>query len=212
MSSSSSASSSSLDVKQLRENHISVANLEDLNDDDFSSSIVDSDSDLDGLSVNGILRQAVVGNNNGGGKSAIHSNGMIVINKGASSSAAPVDVISGASGAVLGTHSGSQRPNIGSIALQNSTDITFGDKTFYQGPVTVKQFFLEKDQWRRHHESQSAAAAEGRTNAGFEHADSRDMMVVSKGDSGDKGEHCKSSSEKKVAKRRSDTFIHVYYR
>lgn len=31
------------------------------------------------------------------------------------------------------------KPNIGSIAVQNSSDITFGNKTFYQGPVTIKQ-------------------------------------------------------------------------
>lgn len=38
--------------------------------------------------------------------------------------------------------------NIGSIAVQNSSDITFGNKTFYQGPVTIKQFVLDKNKWK----------------------------------------------------------------
>lgn len=38
------------------------------------------------------------------------------------------------------------KPNIGSIAIQNSSDITFGDKTFYNGAVTINQYFYEKNQ------------------------------------------------------------------
>lgn len=38
--------------------------------------------------------------------------------------------------------------NIGSIALQNSTGITFGNKTFYQGPVTIKQFLYDNNKWK----------------------------------------------------------------
>lgn len=33
--------------------------------------------------------------------------------------------------------------HISSVALQNSTDITFGNKTLYNGPITVNQFGLE---------------------------------------------------------------------
>lgn len=29
---------------------------------------------------------------------------------------------------------------IGSVAVQNSSEITFGNKTYYQGPVTIKQY------------------------------------------------------------------------
>ncbi|CAO1316068.1 unnamed protein product [Diamesa tonsa] len=36
------------------------------------------------------------------------------------------------------------QPRIGTVAVQNSTDITFGNKTFYQGPVTIKQFLLDE--------------------------------------------------------------------
>lgn len=38
--------------------------------------------------------------------------------------------------------------NIGSIAVQNSSGITFGNKTFYQGPVTIKQFLYDHNQWK----------------------------------------------------------------
>lgn len=33
--------------------------------------------------------------------------------------------------------------HISSIALQNSTDITFGNKNLYSGPITVNQYGLE---------------------------------------------------------------------
>ncbi|KAM7355387.1 peptidoglycan-recognition protein LC-like isoform 4-T5 [Cochliomyia hominivorax] len=36
-----------------------------------------------------------------------------------------------------------QRPQIGSIALSNSSDVTFGDKHFYEGPVTIQQFLID---------------------------------------------------------------------
>lgn len=45
--------------------------------------------------------------------------------------------------------SGSQPVSaIGSIAVQNSSDITFGNKTYYQGPVTIKQFHLNGEKWK----------------------------------------------------------------
>lgn len=34
--------------------------------------------------------------------------------------------------------------HISSVALQNSTDITFGNKTLYSGPITVNQYGIEK--------------------------------------------------------------------
>lgn len=33
-----------------------------------------------------------------------------------------------------------ERPSFGNIAVTNSTDVHFGNKTYYQGPVTIKQF------------------------------------------------------------------------
>lgn len=38
---------------------------------------------------------------------------------------------------------GNPKSQIGSIALTNSHDITFGDKYFYKGPVTIQQFLID---------------------------------------------------------------------
>lgn len=48
---------------------------------------------------------------------------------------------------VASSSSAAIRPNIGSIAVQNSSDITFGNKTFYQGPVTIKQYIKDNNKW-----------------------------------------------------------------
>lgn len=59
-------------------------------------------------------------------------------------------------------------PNIGSIAVQNSSDITFGNKTFYQGPVTIKQFVYDKNKWKETELPPSdAASATENDNLGF---------------------------------------------
>lgn len=57
------------------------------------------------------------------------------------------------------------KPNIGSIAVQNSSDITFGNKTFYQGPVTIKQFVYDKNNKWKETELPSSATATGVTSA-----------------------------------------------
>ncbi|KAH8363863.1 hypothetical protein KR084_000141 [Drosophila pseudotakahashii] len=44
---------------------------------------------------------------------------------------------------------GGSTQGIGSIALTNSTDVTFGDKHFYEGPVTIQQFLIDnRDKWK----------------------------------------------------------------
>ncbi|XP_017053437.1 peptidoglycan-recognition protein LC isoform X5 [Drosophila ficusphila] len=44
---------------------------------------------------------------------------------------------------------GGTTQGIGSIALTNSTDVTFGDKHFYEGPVTIQQFLIDnRDKWK----------------------------------------------------------------
>ncbi|KAH8378710.1 hypothetical protein KR009_000885 [Drosophila setifemur] len=54
--------------------------------------------------------------------------------------ATPTSPTGGAGGATQG---------IGSIALNNSTDVTFGDKHFYEGPVTIQQFLIDnRDKWK----------------------------------------------------------------
>lgn len=49
--------------------------------------------------------------------------------------------------------------NIGSIAVQNSSGITFGNNTIYQGPVTIKQFLYDQNKWK--------AAEHGSDNPAF---------------------------------------------
>ncbi|XP_037805224.1 peptidoglycan-recognition protein LC-like isoform X4 [Lucilia sericata] len=49
-----------------------------------------------------------------------------------------------------------QRPQIGSIALSNSSDVTFGDKHFYEGPVTIQQFLIDgRDKWKETSEKEN---------------------------------------------------------
>lgn len=44
-------------------------------------------------------------------------------------------------------------PVIERISVENSTNITFGNRTFYQGPVTVKKFQLENNKWKSRDEN-----------------------------------------------------------
>lgn len=64
-----------------------------------------------------------------------------------------------------------EQPRIGTVAVQNSTDITFGNKTFYQGPVTIKQFLLDEknSKWikRTGQNSDDEFAKNGISNNGF---------------------------------------------
>lgn len=41
------------------------------------------------------------------------------------------------------------RSNIGNIVIENSSDVTFGNKTFFHGPVTIKQFIYEEEKLKR---------------------------------------------------------------
>lgn len=135
----------------VRSNEMSIVSLDD--DDVDSSSVADSDSDDDHVPsqsefMAGALSSAKSREQN---KICSGGNGVIVINN------AGGGLISGGD---------STRPNIGSIALQNSSDITFGDKKYFQAPVTIKKYYLEKDQWVRR--DGDAAASEGNENLGFE--------------------------------------------
>lgn len=123
----------------VRSNHISIRSLDD--DDNLSSSVADSDSDLDDLPTTDFIVQSIrAGSAAAEGSSQYQQskeaggNGIVVIKQ------SPTELVQ--------TREKPVKPNIGSIAVQNSSDITFGDKTFYQGPVTIKQFLLENNQWR----------------------------------------------------------------
>lgn len=124
----------------VRSNHISIRSLDD--DDSVSSSIADSDSDLDDIPtadyiVQSIRAASATADNNRyqPGSSLTPAQGVVVIKQ------SPTELVQ--------TRENPVKPNIASIAVQNSSDITFGDKTFYQGPVTIKQFLLENNQWRQ---------------------------------------------------------------
>lgn len=69
-------------------------------------------------------------------------NGIVLVNS--ESTGNSQCILNSASGA----SSPADKPDIDSIAVQNSSDITFGNKTFYEGPVTIKQFMYENQKWR----------------------------------------------------------------
>lgn len=72
----------------------------------------------------------------------------IHLNKSSSSSIVMMDKNLDGRQSSLMCASSDTSANIGSIAVQNSSDITFGNKTFYQGPVTIKQFVYDKSKWK----------------------------------------------------------------
>lgn len=103
-------------------NNISIVTLDENEDD---SSVIDSDSDAEEI-PNCIDNQYKA------------SSGIVLVNKN-------IEPPNLCQSSVLCAND--DKPNIGSIAVQNSSDITFGNKTFYQGPVTIKQFVYEKNKW-----------------------------------------------------------------
>lgn len=146
-----------------RSNNVSI---ESLDGDGSDSSIADSDSDFeDSLPIEpNVILENIRGINNVNR----NTSGIVVLNQGQP----VVSEISSANSAV--------KPQIGSIAVQNSSDITFGNKTFYQGPVTIKQFLLENDKWKLRPES-------GSTNGGYDQFDGDDITSDATNDSTKKG-------------------------
>lgn len=59
---------------------------------------------------------------------------------------------------------------IESVAIQNSSDIQFGNKTFYNGPVTIKQFLLDDKhrKWISRTSEEIAQIENGVSNKGFD--------------------------------------------
>lgn len=138
----------------VRSNQMSIVSLDD--DDVDSSSIADSDSDDDHVPSQSEFMAGALSAAKSREENLIcaDGNGVIVINN------AGGGLISGGD---------STRPNIGSIALQNSSDITFGDKKYFQAPVTIKKYYLEKDQWIRR-DGDAATSEGGNENLGFVHS------------------------------------------
>lgn len=56
------------------------------------------------------------------------------------------------------------------VAINNSTDIQFGNKTFYNGPVTIKQFLLDDkhNKWISRPGVESTQIENGVANKGFD--------------------------------------------
>lgn len=85
------------------------------------------------------------------------------------------------------------KPNIGSIAVQNSSNITFGDKTFYQGPVTIKQFIYDKNnKWKETESPPSAPKHDdlGSTNIGSDKLSQMHMENIDQHDEIEKKWRC----------------------
>lgn len=119
-----------------KSHNISIVSLQD----DCDSSIAsDSDCDFEDYNLAGTSTDRIENVENG----AVITTGAIVVSQNIEK-----DVT---------------KPQIGSIAVQNSSDITFGNKTFYQGPVTIKQFLLDHNKWKPNENGQENS---GYTNSG----------------------------------------------
>lgn len=125
-------------VNSVRSNQMSIVSLND--DDVDSSSIADSDSDADHVPSRSEFMAGALANQ----KSRMEANGLVRSDNVTTGNG--IIVINNAGDGLLSA-SASSRPHIGSIALQNSTDITFGDKKYFQAPVTIKKYYLDKEQW-----------------------------------------------------------------
>lgn len=131
-------------------NNISIVTLDEYDDD---SSVVDSDSDFEEIPNQKIDR-------------ITSPSGIVLVNKNIEpSNLCQSSVLCGNSDA---------KSHIGSIAVQNSSDITFGNKTFYQGPVTIKQFVYDKNKWK---ENETHA----KDNLGFVNGSSENLDRKEKG-------------------------------
>lgn len=127
-----STSKTNIDDSSLNSNNPSNVSIED---DD--SSVIDSDSDADEIVLKS--KQELLHH------SSLHNNSNNIVPSSLNTVIECEPKFSNDE-QIISTY---QKPVIGSIALQNSSDITFGNKTFYQGPVTIKQFLLDSnDKWK----------------------------------------------------------------
>lgn len=122
--------------------------------DDRSGTSTDSDSDQDELELDSVptrdkfLQTSPPANN----LLSNDGNNVIMVNHADSSVA----------------HSSG--PRINSVAIQHSSDIQFGDKTFYNGPVTIKQFLLDdrNKKWVCRPNDEISQLENGSVNKGFD--------------------------------------------
>lgn len=117
----------STETHSINSNNVSIKTL----DENDHSSVSDSDSDVENVNMNESDFQSA-------------SNGMVLVNNS-------IDPKKLSQSNILCTNNETSKANIGSIAIQNSSDITFGDKTFINGPVTIKQFLMDEgtNKWKK---------------------------------------------------------------
>lgn len=112
-------------------------------DDDSSAVYSDSDSDFDDIVPSPISLKNNLNN---------QSPSYCIMKKNTNLNSAMPEQSS-----IMCANNNDNKLSIGSIAVQNSSDITFGNKTFYQGPVTIKQFVYDKNnKWKESELSPSA--------------------------------------------------------
>lgn len=92
-------------------------------------------------------------------------------------------------GTIIVSHAGQSDicPTFGDISICNGSDIHFGNKTFYHGPVTIKQFVVaDEDQLKKIRESDVAPSVveksflehlEGVDNPGFKEDGTKENEV-----------------------------------
>lgn len=136
-------------------NNISIRTLEE---NECNSSVVDSDSEEEPFDPEDFKRK------NSDCNEIVIVNNSIAKNEGAVANL---------------KSSANSKLNIGSIAVQNSSEITFGNKTFYQGPVTIKQFLYDNDKWQQVNPGKDNSGFDGATDA---NADSPNKVDLSKGE------------------------------
>ncbi|XP_067644482.1 peptidoglycan-recognition protein LC isoform X3 [Eurosta solidaginis] len=142
----------------IRSNTISVISIDE---NAIDSSVVDSDSDYEGQHSDYIVKklgqQTTYKPDH---PNLLHINeGMQVLGQTISPGSLPPTAVPLTqcliNGGTLPTLSPPMSPNtaqIGSIALSNSTDVTFGDKHFYEGPVTIQQIVIDSRNKRKNGE------------------------------------------------------------
>lgn len=127
-----------------KSNNISIVSLQD-EDGNSSSTVSDTDNESDDNESTSDIKYVVEAVKHSAiNSSIIPKNGSVILTQ-----------------AIAQAATTSRPPKIGNVAVQNSSDITFGNKTFYQGPVTIKQFLLDgNNRWvEREQTNQSYVAS-----------------------------------------------------
>lgn len=116
----------SITASSIDSNKVSIKSIVDGNDDSINSSDTDSDPEnvIDNYNRTDIYATTI---------------GLVPPNR-------IIDPNNISNSNILCAKDATERPNIGSIAMQNCNEVTFGDKTYISGNVIVKQFIQTDDQ------------------------------------------------------------------